>query len=105
MDGGQLDMNRASKAAKDGLRKDFGGEILLAGDAGYDERGRCWTRDVRADLRPWASGAVCLNLIGDEGRERIMAGFGVANYARLARVKAPYGPDSVLHLNHNIRPA
>ncbi len=70
-----------------------------------DERGKRWARDIRADLRPWASGAIYLNFIGDEGEDRIVAGFGRDNYARLAKVKAQYDPDNVFRLNHNIKPA
>jgi FAD/FMN-containing dehydrogenase len=75
-------------------------------DPADDERGRRWTRDVRADLRPWASGAVYLNFIGDdEGSDRLIAGFGAENHARLARVKAEYDPGNLFRLNHNIQPA
>lgn len=71
----------------------------------YDERGRQWAHNVRADLKPWSSGAVYLNFIGDEGVDRVVAGYGRENYMRLARVKAQYDPDNVFHLNHNIQPA
>jgi FAD/FMN-containing dehydrogenase len=74
-------------------------------DPADDERGRQWARNIRADLKPWSSGAVYLNFIGDEGEDRVVAGFGRENYARLARVKAEYDPRNVFHLNHNIRPA
>ena len=74
-------------------------------DPGDDERGRRWAHDVCADLKPWASGAVYLNFIGDEGENRVVAGFGRGNYQRLAQVKAQYDPDNVFHLNHNIKPA
>jgi FAD/FMN-containing dehydrogenase len=74
-------------------------------DPADDERGRRWAHDVRFDLRPWSSEAVYLNFIGDEGEERLVAGFGRDNHARLARVKAQYDPDNIFHLNHNIRPA
>ena len=70
-----------------------------------DERGRRWARDIRADLKPWSSGAVYLNFIGDEGEDRVVAGFGRENYARLAKVKAQYDPENVFRLNHNIKPA
>lgn len=70
-----------------------------------DERARRWARDIRADLKPWSSGAVYLNFIGDEGEDRVMAAFGRENYVRLARVKAQYDPENVFHLNHNIKPA
>jgi FAD/FMN-containing dehydrogenase len=69
-----------------------------------DERGRQWVHDIRADFKPWASGAVYLNFIGDEGRDRVVAGFGLENYQKLAKVKAQYDPDNVFHLNHNIKP-
>jgi FAD/FMN-containing dehydrogenase len=74
-------------------------------DPADDERARRWARDIRTDLRPWASGAVYLNFIGDEGEDRVVAGFGRENYARLAKVKAEYDPENVFHLNHNIKPA
>ncbi|MCP3821942.1 FAD-binding oxidoreductase [Streptomyces sp. A3M-1-3] len=69
-----------------------------------DERGRQWVRDVRADVQPWSTGAVYLNFIGNEGEQRVVAGFGSENYARLAAVKAQYDPDNVFNRNHNIRP-
>jgi FAD/FMN-containing dehydrogenase len=69
-----------------------------------DERGRKWAHDIRSDLSPWISGAVYLNFIGDEGQDRVVAGFGRKNYERLAKVKAQYDPDNIFHLNHNIKP-
>jgi FAD/FMN-containing dehydrogenase len=74
-------------------------------DPADDERAKQWTHNVRADLRPWASDAVYLNFIGDEGEDRVIAGLGAENYKRLAAVKAQYDPDNVFHLNHNIKPA
>ena len=70
-----------------------------------DERARRWAHDIRADLKPWTTGAVYLNFIGDEGKDRLVAGFGRENYRRLAAVKARYDPDNVFRLNHNIEPA
>jgi FAD/FMN-containing dehydrogenase len=69
-----------------------------------DERARRWARDFRSDLRPWSTGAVYLNFIGDEGREQVVAGLGSANYERLAEVKAKWDPENVFHRNHNIKP-
>lgn len=73
-------------------------------DPADDERVKQWSHDVRADLKPWASGAVYLNFIGEEGEDRVVAGFGRENYARLAKVKAQYDPENIFHLNHNIKP-
>jgi len=69
-----------------------------------DERAKQWARDIRADMHPWSSGAVYLNFIGNEGQDRVIAGFGAENYERLVAVKAEYDPDNVLPLNHNIKP-
>ncbi|MFC5803488.1 FAD-binding oxidoreductase [Streptomyces formicae] len=72
--------------------------------AADDERGRQWVRDARQDVQPWSIGLVYLNFIGNEGAERVVAGFGAENYRRLAAVKAQYDPDNVFRLNHNIKP-
>jgi FAD/FMN-containing dehydrogenase len=69
-----------------------------------DERVRRWARDLRADVRPWSTGSVYLNFIGDEGDDRIVEGVGQDNYRRLAAIKSRYDPDNVFHLNHNIKP-
>jgi FAD/FMN-containing dehydrogenase len=74
-------------------------------DPADDERGKRWARDMRADLQPWASGAVLLNFIGDEGQDRVVASLGRENYERLATIKARYDPDNIFHLNHNITPS
>lgn len=76
----------------------------LWSDAADDEQGIEWARRGRADLKPWSTGDVYLNFIGDEGEDRVVAGFGRSNYARLSRIKAEYDPDNVFRLNHNIRP-
>ncbi len=69
-----------------------------------DERGKAWARKVCAEMKPYSTGAVYLNFIGDEGEDRVIAGFGRENYDRLAAVKAEYDPENVLRLHHNIRP-
>ncbi|GAA3729523.1 FAD/FMN-containing dehydrogenase [Spinactinospora alkalitolerans] len=74
-------------------------------DPADDERGKRWVHDIGVDMRPWAIGAVYLNFIGNEGEERVIAGYGIENYKRLAAVKAQYDPHNVFHLNHNIKPS
>ncbi|MEV8536805.1 FAD-binding oxidoreductase [Streptomyces sp. NPDC051211] len=73
-------------------------------DPADDERCRQWVRDVRADVRPWSTGAVYLNFTGDEGSERVVAGLGAENMRRLGEVKRRYDPDNVFRFNHNIKP-
>jgi FAD/FMN-containing dehydrogenase len=75
------------------------------GDPADDERARAWVQALRADMRPWSTGDVYLNFIGDEGEERVVAGFGLDNYRRLARIKAELDPDNVFNRWHNVRPA
>ncbi len=70
-----------------------------------DGRAVQWARDVRADMQPWAMGAVNLNFIGREGRDRVIRALGAENQERLEAVKTRYDPDNVFHLNHNIRPS
>ncbi|MFF4353949.1 FAD-binding oxidoreductase [Streptomyces sp. NPDC001530] len=74
-------------------------------DPADDERCIEWVKRVRAEVRPWSTGAVYLNFIGDEGRDRVVAGLGAENLQRLAAVKAEYDPDNVFRFNHNIAPA
>jgi FAD/FMN-containing dehydrogenase len=74
-------------------------------DEADDQRGIEWARGLCADLKPWSTGAIYLNFIGDEGHDRVVAGFGKENYDRLARVKAEFDPGNVFRLNQNIRPA
>ncbi|WP_409472964.1 FAD-binding oxidoreductase [Streptomyces sp. HC307] len=73
-------------------------------DPADDERCTRWVRDVRADVRPWSTGAVCLNFIGDEGTDRVRAGLGAENIRRLGELKRRHDPDNVFRFNHNIKP-
>jgi FAD/FMN-containing dehydrogenase len=73
-------------------------------DPADDERCVRWVKSVRADVQPWSTGAVYLNFIGNEGADRIVAGFGAENLRRLAAVKQEYDPDNIFRFNHNIAP-
>lgn len=69
-----------------------------------DNRGRQWVKNLKNDLKPWSSGAVYLNFIGEEGKDRVVAGFGRENYLKLSKIKAKYDPNNIFHVNHNIIP-
>ncbi|MGW2487071.1 FAD-binding oxidoreductase [Streptomyces sp. NPDC001606] len=73
-------------------------------DPADDERTTAWVRAARAGVRPWSTGAVPLNLIGDEGPDRVRAGLGAGNTLRLEKVKRRYDPDNVFRFNHNVQP-
>jgi FAD/FMN-containing dehydrogenase len=72
-------------------------------DPADDERGKAWAREMCAELKPYATGGVYLNFIGDEGEDRVHAGFG-DEYERIAAVKAEWDPDNVFRQNHNVKP-
>ncbi|MEU0881837.1 FAD-binding oxidoreductase [Lentzea sp. NPDC005914] len=76
----------------------------LWADPADDHRARDWARHVKDVLAPWTTGAVYLNFIGDEGADRVIAGYGRQNYDRLAGIKAEYDPGNVFNLWHNIVP-
>ena len=75
--------------------------FVLWEDAADDERHLGWGRRISADLKPFATGGVYLNFIGDEGSDRVKAAFG-PNYERLARIKATYDPGNFFARNQNI---
>jgi hypothetical protein len=56
-------------------------------------------------LKPWTTGTVYVNFIGDEGLERIEAGYGADHFARLREVKRNWDPANVFRHNQNIPPA
>ena len=73
-------------------------------DPAADARNIAWARGIWEAMRPFATGGVYLNNLGEEGEERIRAVFG-ANYARLAALKAKYDPTNLFRANQNVAPA
>jgi FAD/FMN-containing dehydrogenase len=69
-----------------------------------DEEHISWAREAREVFADHRTGATYLNFIGDEGPDRVRAGFGDA-YDRLAAVKATWDPDNLFRGNQNIVPA
>ena len=65
---------------------------------------RRWSVDYFEALHPYSAGGAYVNMMMDEGQERVQATYG-PNYARLAQIKAKYDPENVFHVNQNIRPA
>jgi FAD/FMN-containing dehydrogenase len=63
-----------------------------------------WARGFRDDLAAFSTGAVYLNFVGDEGEERLRAGYGPGSYERLAWVKAVWDPDNVFRASGNVPP-
>lgn len=55
-------------------------------------------------LDPYSMGGGYVNMMMDEGQERVRATYR-GNYDRLSAIKATYDPDNLFHVNQNIRPA
>ncbi|MGH7573726.1 MAG: BBE domain-containing protein [Longimicrobiales bacterium] len=72
----------------------FEGELLVAGDAGYDA--------ARA-LARHASGAY-VNVLTDEGTDGVQRAYPPHKLERLEELKNIYDPENVFHLNQNIQP-
>jgi FAD/FMN-containing dehydrogenase len=62
-----------------------------------------WARDLWDAMRPFSTGGVYANNLGDEGTDRVQAAYG-ENYPRLAALKNKHDPTNFFRLNQNIRP-
>ena len=66
-------------------------------------RSASWTVDYFEALHPYSAGGAYVNMMMDEGQERVRASYR-DNYDRLAKVKANYDPDNLFRVNQNIEP-
>jgi FAD/FMN-containing dehydrogenase len=62
-----------------------------------------WARELWDAMRPFSTGGVYANNLGEEGKERVEAAYG-ENYPRLLALKNKYDPTNFFKLNQNIRP-
>jgi FAD/FMN-containing dehydrogenase len=63
-----------------------------------------WTREFEIAMRPFSTGGVYVNFLGEEGEDRIRAAYGTAKYDRLVALKNKYDPKNFFRLNQNIKP-
>ncbi len=73
-------------------------------DPGNADAIRQWTVDYFEALHPYSAGGAYVNMMMDEGQERVKASYG-ANYERLTEVKAKYDPTNLFRVNQNIQPS
>ena len=62
-----------------------------------------WTKDYWNALHPHSAGGAYVNMMMDEGDERIRASYR-DNYPRLVAAKRRYDPKNLFRVNQNIRP-
>lgn len=65
---------------------------------------RSWSIGYHEALHPYSAGGAYVNMMMDEGEERVRASYR-DNYDRLARIKRAYDPDNLFRVNQNIPPA
>ena len=65
---------------------------------------RDWAVDYCEALHPYSAGGAYVNMMMDEGQERVRASYR-DNYDRLAQIKGQYDPDNMFRVNQNIEPA
>jgi FAD/FMN-containing dehydrogenase len=64
---------------------------------------RRWSIDYYEALHPYSAGGAYVNMMMDEGQDRVKASYR-GNYDRLVAVKRQYDPDNFFHVNQNIAP-
>ncbi|MET0761779.1 MAG: BBE domain-containing protein, partial [Thermoleophilaceae bacterium] len=64
---------------------------------------RQWSIDYQEALHPYSAGGAYLNMIMDEGQDRVRASYR-DNYERLAQIKGIYDPGNLFRVNQNIEP-
>ena len=79
--------------------------LSMWADPADNERNIAYTKDLAGAMKPWSTGRVYLNFLGDEGQDRVAAGFGPDKYARLRELKRVWDPGNLFHHNQNIPPA
>ena len=63
-----------------------------------------WAREFWEAVRPYSTGRVYVNFLGEEGQDRVRAAYGAAKYERLRALKRTYDPTNFFHMNQNIVP-
>ena len=79
--------------------------VSLWPDPAEDAAQIAWTRRSWEALRPYGTGGVYVNFMGEEGDERVRAAYGPEAWARLSALKKVWDPENFFRLNQNIKPA
>jgi FAD/FMN-containing dehydrogenase len=99
----------ASHAARDATawayRDAKWSEVIVGVSSDADDRDRItkWAREYWEAIHPYTAGGGYINMMMEEGVDRIKATYG-ENYDRLAAIKATYDPANLFRVNQNIAP-
>ncbi|MER8593680.1 BBE domain-containing protein [Mesorhizobium sp. M1182] len=93
-----------SRVPMDGTPTPIGMRFTIWDYPSDDETHIRWARDLWDAMRPFSTGGVYANNLGEEGTDRVLAAYG-ENYPRLAALKNKYDPTNFFRLNQNIKPA
>jgi len=63
-----------------------------------------WTHGLFEAMKPYSTGGVYVNFLGDEGEDRVKAAYSAAQFQGLTALKNTYDPTNVFRLNQNIKP-
>ncbi|HVU10245.1 MAG TPA: BBE domain-containing protein [Phototrophicaceae bacterium] len=79
--------------------------VIIGVDAApaNNERMIAWAKGYSEALHPYSAGGAYINMIMDEGQERVQAAYR-DNYQRLVGIKNKYDPTNFFHVNQNIKP-
>jgi FAD/FMN-containing dehydrogenase len=99
----------AARVGKDatawGYRDAKWAEVIVgvSPDPADNERMIAWAREYWNALHPYSAGGAYVNMMMDEGTERVQASYR-GNYNRLVAAKAKYDPTNLFRVNQNIAP-
>ncbi len=79
--------------------------LSMWADPADTDKNVAYTKDLAGAMKPWSTGRVYLNFLGDEGQERVADGFGPEKYARMRQIKSVWDPTNLFRHNQNIPPA
>jgi hypothetical protein len=78
--------------------------VGVSPDPADNERMIDWTRSYWSALHPYSAGGAYVNMMMEEGQDRVRAAYG-EHYDRLAAIKGAYDPGNLFRINQNIQPA
>jgi FAD/FMN-containing dehydrogenase len=73
-------------------------------DPADDDANITFMRDMSTAMKPWTTGHVYVNFIGNEGPGRIEAAYGPEKFSRLQKIKRVWDPTNLFRHNQNIPP-